>query len=59
MPEELAAWPLPLLFGPHILNLFLQGHKPTHVFKTRIVGADRLDDYVLCVIKVMMDGGMR
>ena len=24
----------------HILDLFFQGHKPTHVFKTRIVGAD-------------------
>ena len=49
--KEKAAWPLLVLnknnpvflhpafckpyFGP-----FLQGHKPTHVFKTRIVGAD-------------------
>ena len=24
----------------HILALFFQGHKPTYVFKTRIVGAD-------------------
>ena len=47
--REEAAWPFLFLknndpvflllcnpyFGP-----FLQGHKPTHVFKTRIVGAD-------------------
>ena len=29
-----------ILFAIHILDLFLQGHKPTHVFKTTIVGAD-------------------
>ena len=33
-----------LLFATHILDLFLQGHKPTHVFKTRIVGTDWLGD---------------
>ena len=49
--REESAWPLlflnknnpvfcTLLFATHILDLFLQGHKPTHVFKTRIVGAD-------------------
>ena len=27
-------------FATHILDSFFQGHKPTHVFKTRIVGAD-------------------
>ena len=36
-----------LLFAPHILDLiFFQGHKPTHVFKLRIVGADWLGEYV-------------
>ena len=29
-----------LLFSIHILDLFFQDHKPTHVFKTRIAGAD-------------------
>ena len=30
-----------LIFAPHILDpIFFQGHKPTHVIKTRIVGAD-------------------
>jgi hypothetical protein len=29
-----------LLFATHILNPFFQSHKPTHVFKTRIAGAD-------------------
>ena len=29
---------------------FFQGHKPTHVFKTRIVGGDWLGEYVLCVL---------
>jgi hypothetical protein len=30
-----------LLFsGPYFGPDFFQGHKPTHVFKTRIVGAD-------------------
>ena len=33
-----------LFFAAHILNLFVQGHKPTHVFKTRILGADCLGD---------------
>ena len=30
----------PCFFQVHILNLIFQGYKPTHVFKTRIVGAD-------------------
>ena len=31
----------PLLFAIHIFDLiFFQGHKPTHVFKTRTVGTD-------------------
>jgi hypothetical protein len=29
-----------LLFATHMLDLFLQGHKPTQVLKTRVVGAD-------------------
>ena len=29
-----------LLFATHSLDLFLQGHKPTYAFKTKIVGAD-------------------
>ena len=34
-----------LLFsGPYFGPDFFQGHKPTHVFKTRIVGADWLGD---------------
>ena len=49
--REEAAWPLlflnnnepaffTLLFsGPYFGPDFFQGHKPTHVFKTRIVGA--------------------
>ena len=36
-----------LLFATHILDLFLQGHKPTHLFKTRIVGADYLGKRVI------------
>ena len=35
-----------LLFATHFLDLFFQGHKPTNVFKTRIVGADWLGEYV-------------
>ena len=50
--REEGAWPLlflnkndpvfcTLLFAPHIMDLiFFQRRKPTHVFKTRIVGAD-------------------
>ena len=48
--REEAAWPLLFLnkndpvFSPCFLQpifwTFLQGHKPSHVFKTRIVGAD-------------------
>ena len=35
-----------LLFASHIFVLiFFQGHKPTHVFKTRIVDADWLEDW--------------
>ena len=33
-----------LLFATHILDLFLQGHKPTNIFKTRIMGADWLGE---------------
>ena len=30
-----------LLFASHIFDLiFFQGHKPTHLFKTKVVGAD-------------------
>ena len=29
-----------LFSGPYFGPDFFQGHKPTHVFKTRIVGAD-------------------
>ena len=37
---------LALLFsGPYFGPNFFQGHKPTHVFKTRIVGADLLGEY--------------
>ena len=37
-----------LLFALHILDLiFFQGRKPTHVFKTRIVGAGWLGEYVV------------
>ena len=51
---EEAAWPLlflnnndpvfcnQLLSGPYFGPDFFQGHKSTHVFKTRIVGADWL-----------------
>ena len=36
-----------LLFsGPYFGPDLFQGHKPTHVFKTRIVGADWLGDWV-------------
>ena len=35
-----------LFFEPHILDPFFQGRKPTHVFKSRIVGADWLGVYV-------------
>ena len=46
-----AAWPLlflnnndpvfsPCFFQVHIWTCFFQGHTLTHVFKTRIVGAD-------------------
>ena len=36
-----------LLFASHIFDLiFFQGHKPTHVFKTRIVGTDWLGEWV-------------
>ena len=51
---------LPLLFlnnnDPFFCNLFwtsyfFQGHKPTHVFKTRIVGADWLREWVKTFLK--------
>ena len=29
-----------MLFATNILDLYFQAHKPIHVFKTRIVGAD-------------------
>ena len=38
-----------LLFSKSRVPNFFQGHKPTLVFKTRIVGADLLDE---CVLKV-------
>ena len=49
--REEAAWPLlfsnnsdPVFLHPAFCNPyfgpFLQGHKPTHVFKTKIVGTD-------------------
>ena len=54
-----AAWPLlflnnndPVFFtllfsGPYLGTDFFQGHKPTHVFKTRILGADWLGNCAL------------
>ena len=33
----------PCFLQPIFWTLFFQGHKPTHVFKTKIVGADWLD----------------
>ena len=36
-----------LLFSKSKVPDFFQGHKPTLVFKTRIVGADWLEDYVV------------
>ena len=46
-----AAWPLlflnnndPIFLQPIFWTFFLQGHKLTHVFKTRIVGANGLGD---------------
>ena len=40
--REKAAWPLLFLNNndPVFCTLLFQGHKPTHVFKTRIVCAD-------------------
>ena len=37
------------------LQNFFQGHKPTHVFKTRIVGADwlKIDWAIICLIWVV------
>ena len=53
---------LPLLLAPHILDpILFQGCKPTHVFKTKIVGADWLGECIaldgavqllLCLINV-------
>ena len=38
----------PCLFQVHILELFFfQGRKPTHVFKTRIVGENWMGNYML------------
>ena len=57
--REEAAWPL-LFFGP---DLF-QGRKPTHVFKTRIVGADwlgqvlqRASILILFFVLIFTEGG--
>ena len=35
----------PAFSGPYFGPDFFQGHKPTHVFKTRIEGADWLGEY--------------
>ena len=44
--------PCSLLFATHILDLiFFQGHKTTHVFKTRIVSADWLGKCLLSTKK--------